>query len=1072
VSDRNDEKTIIFMKAVLTSRRSILRFTETPYSGIHLSRTAPMRMTIAGLALMATVTWLSAAPIADSSTGFSGVQGSNGWWYGYYDVTGDLIAGYDPTNDFAQMAYFDGSIWWPDAGNSYWTSMDADAAHPNGATNDVGRTLREQWAVRRWVSTVTDTARIHGHIADHDLCCGGDGVTTMVFVNGVKLFERSLAPGDGVGFDYDIEVQLHTNDLVDFALSAGCCGDVTSDGTYFSSIIEHADVCAPPPSGLVSWWRAEGDATDFVAGNNGTMQNVGFVPGEVGQAFAFDPLSFNPVRISIPDQPAFVLTNSLTIEAWIRPHGAGYFILLRGDHRPGLDPYGLRMLANNVLRFQIQDTNDNIAFVDTPLAYDQWWHVAGTFDGDSGAMKVYVNGALANQTNTTISPIGELNDLYPGIGIGNTGDPLINFPFNGDIDEVSLYSRALSQTEIQAIYNAGSSGKCAGPAAPYITTQPVDQTVTVGANVTFSVEAGGTEPLGYQWSFNGTNIDGATDSMLMLTDVQFTDAGTYAVVVSNSVSTATSSNAVLTVNPAPACVQPPSGLVSWWRAEGNALDEVSGNNGTLTSGAGFGAGKVGQGFALAGSSRILIGDPDSLKLTNSFTIEAWIYATGLPTGPWGQILMRSDTRTYLDPYYLAMGPDGGLRFHVEGGSYTPSPGADVDTAPIPFNQWKHVAGVFDATTGSMKLFIDGALVVQTNTTVRPFRDLDPSSSPSVTIGNTMGYNQAFNGVIDELSVCNRALSDTEIQGIYDAGSAGKCRVPHTATANAVLSYGFVVAANITNGGYGYTNTPLVRFIGGGGSGAQAVAVVSNGVVVAVNVLDAGYGYTNAPVVVIEPPFIPNPVLGIAPMSFLSFSNLTVAGDYQLQKFMGWYWTNEPVSFTATDTNYTQIVAGVAGSGDYRLALSPVPSQAFATAQVVNGFIVGATITAGGSGYVTPPAVNIIADAGSNATAVAVISGGVVTNIIITDSGIGYTNQVTVQIDPPPAAAVYPTVLPMMRLDSASLSPYDDYQIQFKPDFGAAWANWAGGLFSPIAETDSRYLFITNATGFFRLQYVP
>jgi len=57
------------------------------------------------------------------------------------------------------------------------------------------------------------------------------------------------------------------------------------------------------------------------------------------------------------------------------------------------------------------------------------------------------------------------------------------------------------------------------------------------------------------------------------------------------------------------------------------------------------------------------------------------------------------------------------------------------------------------------------------------------------------------------------------------------------------------------------------------------------------------------------------------MSFLSFSNLTLGGAYQLQQLVGWYWSNQPVSFTATSTLYTQMVAGVADSGDCRLALS-------------------------------------------------------------------------------------------------------------------------------------------------------
>ena len=294
----------------------------------------------------------------------------------------------------------------------------------------------------------------------------------------------------------------------------------------------------------------------------------------------------------------------------------------------------------------------------------------------------------------------------------------------------------------------------------------------------------------------------------------------------------------------------------------------------------------------------------------------------------------------------------------------------------------------------------------------------------------------------------------------------------TATATATLFGIFVIAANITDGGSGYTDTPIVRFVGGGGSGAQAVAVVSNGVVTAISILATGYGYTNAPLVVIDPPFVANPVLGIAPMSFLSFTNLTVGGGYQLQRSMGWYWSNQPISFTATGDRYTQVVAGVAVSGDYRLALNPVPAQAFATAQVINGFVIGAAVTSGGSGYVTSPTVNIVGGGGTNATALSHITDGVVTAVTIISTGSGYTNTPTIQIDVPPAAALSPTVLPLVRVDAANLAPYNNYQIQFKPDLGEAWQNWAAGFFTPTGVTASQYLFITNGSGFFHLQHVP
>ena len=294
--------------------------------------------------------------------------------------------------------------------------------------------------------------------------------------------------------------------------------------------------------------------------------------------------------------------------------------------------------------------------------------------------------------------------------------------------------------------------------------------------------------------------------------------------------------------------------------------------------------------------------------------------------------------------------------------------------------------------------------------------------------------------------------------------------PRPATVTATVLYGFVVYATITDGGVGYTNTPLVRIIGGGGSGAQAVATVSNGVVVAITILNAGFGYTNTPLVVIAPPFVPQTTMGIAAMSCLNFTNLTVGSNYQFQSLQDGTWSNLAPVLTATNSNFSQIVAGVVDGSDYRLALTPIPNQAYATVQVVYGFVVLANVTAGGSGYVAAPTVSILDSTGSNATAVAYVSGGVVTNVTITGAGFGYSTTPSVIIAPPPVIAVTPTVLPVMELDLANLSPYDNYQLQFTPDIGEAW-NSMGGVFSPTDVTNTQYVFVTNSVGFFRLQYL-
>jgi len=90
------------------------------------------------------------------------------------------------------------------------------------------------------------------------------------------------------------------------------------------------------------------------------------------------------------------------------------------------------------------------------------------------------------------------------------------------------------------------------PVAPYVVTQPTNQTVTVGANVLFAFMAAGTSPLRFQWLSNTVAIINATNAALLVTNAQLSYSGTlYSVTVTNFAGSATSSNALLTVNPAP-----------------------------------------------------------------------------------------------------------------------------------------------------------------------------------------------------------------------------------------------------------------------------------------------------------------------------------------------------------------------------------------------------------------------------------------------------------------------------------------------------------------------------------------
>ena len=225
--------------------------------------------------------------------------------------------------------------------------------------------------------------------------------------------------------------------------------------------------------GLIALWSGDGNAVDSVGGDNGVLRNVSFTDGVAGQAFSFAPDNFSYgtyVGVQIPDQPAFALTKSLTVEGWIRPRGNGYAIFFRGDHRPGLDPYCLSLDGNMNLTFSICGGDNSIAAsVKTRVGQGMWIHVAGVLDDDAGTISLYTNGVLAAQLATTVRPFGALlPDQSPGIGIGNVNDSGNNFPFIGDIDELGLYDRALSADEVNALYaeHAADAGGRAEPFPP------------------------------------------------------------------------------------------------------------------------------------------------------------------------------------------------------------------------------------------------------------------------------------------------------------------------------------------------------------------------------------------------------------------------------------------------------------------------------------------------------------------------------------------------------------------------------------------------------------------------------
>jgi hypothetical protein len=305
--------------------------------------------------------------------------------------------------------------------------------------------------------------------------------------------------------------------------------------------------CVPPPSGLVAWWPGEGHANDIAGTNNGTLVNgATFARGQVGSAFSFNG---GLDSVVVPDSDSLRFTTEFTIEAWINPSSTNVdqaIVSKVGLASGNNEGYELYLSPQDFLSAQFNSPGQNwpgnvIVYPNGSAIVPQVWnHVAWTYD--QSAMKLYLNGLPVTTNVIGPLPIATSSDNFRISGVDNN-----SVGFHGLIDEVSVYSRALTDGEIAAIYNASSAGKCH---IPIITGQPGSQVGYWGKSVTFNVQATGGPPLYYQWLQNGTPIQGATGSSFVLTNLQLTNAGNYSVVVTNAYGSITSSNAYLTMNPA------------------------------------------------------------------------------------------------------------------------------------------------------------------------------------------------------------------------------------------------------------------------------------------------------------------------------------------------------------------------------------------------------------------------------------------------------------------------------------------------------------------------------------------
>jgi hypothetical protein len=210
---------------------------------------------------------------------------------------------------------------------------------------------------------------------------------------------------------------------------------------------------ASQPQGLVSWWQAEGDATDALGINNATNHGAVFVAGRVGQAFGFGPFDFTQY-VEAPSSPS-LQPATVTVMAWVKNLGSpgmNQYVVAEGAKGCFAAAYALYTGPSGNLTFYISDGGNFFESPDaSPSIWDGNWHlVAGTYDG--AFVRLYVDGIQVGTGTPLSTAINYAGLDHTNFDIGAYRDSACTLGFTGAIDEVRLFNRALTPSEVQSVY--------------------------------------------------------------------------------------------------------------------------------------------------------------------------------------------------------------------------------------------------------------------------------------------------------------------------------------------------------------------------------------------------------------------------------------------------------------------------------------------------------------------------------------------------------------------------------------------------------------------------------------------
>ncbi len=542
-------------------------------------------------------------------------------------------------------------------------------------------------------------------------------------------------------------------------LTALCGDDICNVQSESTSSCPQDCGLVCPTNGLVSWWKGEDNPEDSYKLNYDGKEEGGlaYIHGRVNKAFLFDGVN-GLVDLGSKKGTIFSDPNSsLSVSFWMRtlatkgPQGSLY-ILDTGagtDGRRGFYCNTVQGTLNCALR---QAANVYKVSASNVIPLNSWKFVTLTFDDAGNALKLYVEGALVKSGTEEKNPGPAYESPAAVIGATNTK----KLPFNGSLDEIAVWNRALSAAEVKTLYDAGSTGMC---------------------SISSFVCGNGAEEPGEECD-DGNLVDGDDCSSTCQKESAICGDNVCEIKLESTTSCPQDCGLVC----------PTNDLVSWWKGEKNPDDSFSSHDGTLGGNANFISGKVGNAFYFDGDGDYLslgqkpgtiFSDPTGSSLSVSF----WM-RTNTTKSPQGALyILDSGAGTAARRGFYCSTNQGKLDCVIKHADTIYQVGANN---AIPLNAWKLVTFTFDNTKSELKLYLDGAY-----SAVGTKASLSSASSPvpNSVIGATNLQTLSFNGTLDEVIVWDRVLTAAEIKAIFDTNTLGMCAVPEAICGNSFIETG-------------------------------------------------------------------------------------------------------------------------------------------------------------------------------------------------------------------------------------------------------------------------------------------